>query len=144
MLKVFSVFRFLSLVIFLCPFFLSVFFPHRFRFGGNLSLCSNLPDRSRAYFLSLFLVSGCFYPLLHFLCSAHSWVSLSSLGSFSFGLMLVDLFLLFSLVFISICCCYMTFSPCTLVFPLLCMHHIYQVLFYSGLWLLLYILHLFF
>ena len=36
------------------------------------------------------------------------------------------------------------FSPCTPVFPLLCMHRICLVSLYSRLWLLLYILHIFF
>ena len=36
----------------LCLSFLSVFFFHWFQFGGNLSLCSHLPDYSLALFLS--------------------------------------------------------------------------------------------
>ena len=93
-LNIFSVFMFLSSVIFLCPSFFSIFFLHQFQFGGIPSFCSHLIDCSLTYLLSpsynfcllSLSVSFLFFIFLHGFPS-------SSLGRF--GYLFVDL-LLFS------------------------------------------------
>ena len=85
-----------------------------------------------------------FYPFLHFLCSVFLWTHLSSLlGGFSrFVFSPVPLcFFIFLLPFLPLT--RRIFFACNLVFLLLYMHHICLVLFYSRLWLLLYILLIF-
>ena len=133
-LKVFSVFMFL---------YWGVPFLHWIWFGGNLSFWL-LPR-----LLSLSLLPLLYLPLdvsvLFFIyCFAFPWFPLSSsLGSFGFlfgGLFLLSLsgFFLFLLVLLLLL--HMFFSSNTLAFSLLFTH---LVSFYSGLWLLLYILHIF-
>ena len=141
-LKVFSVFIFLSLVSFLCPSFLSVFFLCKFRFDGNLSLCSHLPNCTLIHFFSpcyhfCFLSLGVFFSSLTLFCTSmgSSLLLIGKLWLFVCGFF--DFFLLLSLFGLTLSLLFllllprMSFSPYTLVFPLLCTHHICQVSFYS-------------
>ena len=140
---------FLYLVIFLCPSLLWVFYSTTgFGLMGSLLVFPSSWLISRLLSLSLLLlllfVSGYFCPfLLLFICPLSF-----SLGIFGylfqglFLLLFLSNFPLSFLVLLLLPCKF--FSPYTLVFPLLCTHYICLVLFYSGLWLLLFILQIFY
>ena len=115
-------------------FFFCVFVLRYFWFDSNLFLCSPLPDCSLTCLVSaccfFYLLSMGFTFLFFIFCSDFSWVHFSSLlgGSYSltvglFLLLSLFVFLLFLLLLLPLT--HRIFSPCNLVFLLLCTHLIF-------------------
>ena len=103
-----------------------------------ISLCvpTLLIAPSPTFFFPVSTYVSCLWVFLSFsFFFALPWVPLSS----SFGYLLVDLFFLFSLsgfpLTLPLPC--MTSSSCTIVFPFLCMHLIFQISFYCGFYCIL-------